>query len=56
MKMLMSKDSVRKMTWMTYGSELHAYLGDGVPKEYGGTGPELEGSALTVKYDADVKA
>lgn len=51
MKMLMSADSVRKMTWMTYGSELHAYLGDAVPKEYGGTGPSLAESAMTVSYD-----
>ncbi|KAF2717084.1 CRAL/TRIO domain-containing protein [Polychaeton citri CBS 116435] len=51
MKALVSRDAVKKMTWMTYGSELFKYLGKGVPKEYGGEGPELEGSAITPKYD-----
>jgi hypothetical protein len=50
MKMLMSSDSVKKMTWMTYGSELQRYLGEGVPGEYGGTGPSLEKSSQTVEY------
>ncbi|KAK5680290.1 Non-classical phosphatidylinositol transfer protein (PITP) [Elasticomyces elasticus] len=54
MKALMSSDSVQKMTWMTYGSALQQYLGDGVSKEYGGTGPSLAGSALTVKYDDEL--
>lgn len=51
MKLLMSKDSIQKMTWMTYGNQLHQYLGDGIPKEYGGTGPTLQEGAMTVKYD-----
>ncbi|KAI7241929.1 phosphatidylinositol transfer protein SFH5 [Hortaea werneckii] len=51
MKMLMSKDSIQKMTWMTAGNQLNQYLGSDVPKEYGGKGPALEGSAMTVKYD-----
>ncbi|KAK6395631.1 hypothetical protein LTR65_010649 [Meristemomyces frigidus] len=49
MKMLMSKDSIQKMTWMTYGDQLHQYLGEGIPKEYGGTGPSLRETATTVK-------
>ncbi|KAI7109407.1 hypothetical protein KC316_g19588, partial [Hortaea werneckii] len=53
MKMLMSKDSIQKMTWMTAGNQLNQYLGSDVPKEYGGKGPGLEGSATTVKYDSD---
>ncbi|KAI7396413.1 hypothetical protein KC336_g15701 [Hortaea werneckii] len=53
MKMLMSKDSVQKMTWMTAGNQLNQYLGSDVPKEYGGKGPALEGSGLTVKYDTE---
>lgn len=51
--MLMSKDSIQKMTWMTYGNQLNQYLGEDVPKEYGGRGSGLEESALTVKYDGE---
>lgn len=51
MKALMSKDSIQKMTWTSYGNTLDQYLGKDVPKEYGGNGPALEGSAWTVKYD-----
>jgi hypothetical protein len=51
MKALMSKDSIQKMTWTSYGNTLDQYLGKDVPKEYGGNGPALEGSAWTVKFD-----
>lgn len=51
MKALMSKDSVQKMTWTTYGNQLSHYLGDSIPKEYGGSGPPLAKTAMTVKYD-----
>jgi len=51
MKTLMSKDSVRKMTWTSDGNTLDRYLGKNVPREYGGDGLALAGSALTVKYD-----
>lgn len=51
MKALMSKDTIQKMTWMTYGNQLVQYLGDEAPKEYGGSGPSLDGNAETVKYD-----
>lgn len=53
MKGLMSKDSVRKMTWMSYGSELVNYLGPEVPKEYGGNGKALEEVGLTPKYQGE---
>ncbi|KAK5130978.1 hypothetical protein LTR08_001389 [Meristemomyces frigidus] len=53
MKMMMSKDSIQKMTWMTYGNQLYQYLGTDIPQEYGGGGPSLQGSALTVKYDGE---
>jgi phosphatidylinositol transfer protein SFH5 len=33
MKALMSKDSIQKMTWLTYGNQLHTYIGGDVPKE-----------------------
>lgn len=51
MKALMSKDSVQKMTWTSHGDKLDRYLGEDVPKEYGGNGPALVNSAWTVKYD-----
>jgi hypothetical protein len=51
MKALMSKDSIQKMLWTSYGNTLNQYLGTSVPKEYGGTGEALDGSAWTVKFD-----
>lgn len=51
MKMLMSKDSIQKMTWLTYGNQLAQYVGSDVPKEYGGTGEDLKATAITPKYD-----
>jgi hypothetical protein len=50
MKAIMSKDSIQKMTWMTYGKQLHTYLGSDIPKEYGGSGAPLQEKALTPKY------
>jgi hypothetical protein len=55
MKALMSKDSIQKMLWTSYGNTLNQYLGMNVPKEYGGAGAALEGSAWTVKF-GDVAA
>lgn len=51
MKMLMSKDSIQKMTWLTYGNQLVQYVGSDVPKEYGGKGEDLNVKAVTPKYD-----
>ncbi|TKA54246.1 hypothetical protein B0A55_12782 [Friedmanniomyces simplex] len=51
MKALVSNETVQKMTWMTYGSSLQQYLGDGVREDYGGSGPPLTESAITVVYD-----
>lgn len=56
MKMVVSKDTFQKMTWMTYGTQLSQYLGDDIPKEYGGNGPPLATTAITVKYDSGVAA
>jgi hypothetical protein len=50
MKALMSKDSIQKMLWTSYGNTLNQYLGMSVPKEYGGAGVALDGSAWTVKF------
>lgn len=51
MKLFMAKETIAKMEWMSYGSELHKHLGNSVPKEYGGSGPELSVSSETPKYD-----
>lgn len=51
MKLFMAKETIAKMEWMSYGSELHKHLGNSVPKEYGGSGPELSVSGETPKYD-----
>jgi len=53
MKALMSKDSVQKMTWLTWGSELHKYLGSDLPREYGGTGTSLAKGATTPRYSGN---
>jgi phosphatidylinositol transfer protein SFH5 len=50
MKALMSKDSIQKMTWLTYGNQLHTYIGEDVPKEYGGIGVPLQERSTTPKY------
>lgn len=52
MKALMSKDSIQKMTWLTYGNQLHTYIGDDIPKEYGGNSASLKERGLTPKYDS----
>lgn len=50
MQMFMAKETVAKMQWMSYGSELHKYLGSSVSKAYGGSGSALQGSGETPKY------
>lgn len=58
MQVFMSKETVKKMLWMSYGEELHKYLGDGVAGVYGGKGPELKdvGSTPLYKGHGDVDA
>ena len=51
MKALMSKDSIQKMTWLTYGNQLHTYIGTDIPKEYGGDSASLKETGLTPRYD-----
>ncbi|THX91090.1 phosphatidylinositol transfer protein SFH5 [Aureobasidium pullulans] len=53
MQVFMAKETVRKMQWMSYGEELHKYLGASVGKEYGGLGPELEGNSVTPSYEGE---
>lgn len=50
MKALMSSDSIQSMTWLTYGSELHNYLGSDIPKDYGGTAAPLAEAGLEPNY------
>lgn len=51
MQVFMAKETVAKMQWMSYGEELHKYLGEGVAKAYGGSGPELEENSVTPLYE-----
>ncbi|KAF2147764.1 CRAL/TRIO domain-containing protein [Myriangium duriaei CBS 260.36] len=51
MQIFMAKETVAKMKWMSYGTELHKDLGSDVPKAYGGSGAELVTSSRTPKYD-----
>lgn len=50
MKALMSSDSIQSMTWLTYGSELHNYLGSDIPSDYGGKGAPLKEIGLEPNY------
>ncbi|CAD0100701.1 unnamed protein product [Aureobasidium mustum] len=51
MQVFMAKETVAKMQWMSYGEELHKYLGSDVSKQYGGQGPELEVVGVTPLYE-----
>ncbi|KAF4553658.1 Phosphatidylinositol transfer protein SFH5-like protein [Elsinoe fawcettii] len=51
MKLIMAKETVAKMQWTSYGNQLYLDLGKDVSKAYGGSGPDLEGHAITPKYD-----
>ena len=50
MKALMSIDSIQKTTWLTYGNTLHTYIGQDVPKPYGGNAASLEERGITTKF------
>ncbi|CAD0108278.1 unnamed protein product [Aureobasidium uvarum] len=51
MQVFMAKETVAKMQWMSYGEELHKYVGEDVAKEYGGQGPGLEEVGVTPRYE-----
>jgi len=51
MRLVLPAQTVEKMKWMSYGSELYKDLGKGVAKVYGGDGPDLE-EGLTPRYSA----
>ncbi|KAF2133255.1 CRAL/TRIO domain-containing protein [Dothidotthia symphoricarpi CBS 119687] len=42
MKLVIAKETVKKFTVLSYGNQLATSLGQGVPKEYGGTTAELK--------------
>jgi len=51
MKMVLSKETVKKFTVLSYGEYLAAELGQGVPQVYGGKGGDLETSATTLQLE-----
>lgn len=49
MRMVLSKETVRKFTVLSYGNQLVGELGQGVPDAYGGKAGNLESVSETVK-------
>lgn len=51
MKLILSKETVKKFTVMSYPNQLATELGPSVPKAYGGTAEPLEtiGETLTME-------
>lgn len=56
MQMFMAKETVAKMKWMSYGTELYRDLGTSVPKAYGGSGAELASSGISPKGTGEDKS
>lgn len=51
MKAVLSKDSIQRMTWITYGNQLNTYISDDVPKVYGGNAAPLAEKGITTRYN-----
>lgn len=51
MKMVLSRETVRKFTVLSYGKDLAAELGTDIPEVYGGRGKPLEKASLTLKEE-----
>lgn len=51
-KMLVAKETAKKFTVLSYGNQLAAELGQGIPKEYGGTKAELKEVGEGMKFSA----
>ncbi|EON64667.1 hypothetical protein W97_03900 [Coniosporium apollinis CBS 100218] len=51
MKMVLSKETVKKFTVLSYGNQLAGELGSGVPGAYGGKAGALEGVGEAVKLE-----
>lgn len=56
MQIFMAKETVAKMKWMSYGTELHKDLGSSVPKAYGGKGADLATAGRSLKHGDVSKA
>lgn len=48
-KLILSKETIRKFTVLSYGNRLATELGPGVPAVYGGNGESLDQMGETVK-------
>lgn len=51
MKLLLSRETVKKFTVMSYANQLHTELGESVPEAYGGKTGELADVGKTVKLE-----
>jgi hypothetical protein len=51
MKLLLSRETVKKFTVMSYANQLVTELGPSVPKTYGGTAEELDVIGESVKLE-----
>ncbi|KAF2419031.1 CRAL/TRIO domain-containing protein [Tothia fuscella] len=51
MKVLLSRETVKKFSVLSYANQLHTALGGSVPKGYGGSGGSLEEVGETVKLE-----
>lgn len=54
MKLFMSAETAKKLVMITYGKDLAAELGDGVPEIYGGNGSDLKATAKTPRNEESV--
>ena len=50
MKLLLSKETVKKFSVLSYGQQLAGELSQNVPAEYGGQGGELKDVAIELNY------
>lgn len=50
MKMVVAKETAKKFTVLSYGNQLAAELGQGIPKEYGGTKGDLKEVGEGMKF------
>ena len=51
MRLMMNKDTAKKLTMLSYGDTLVKELGDSVPEVYGGKGKPLEAEGETLKTE-----
>lgn len=51
MKLVVAKETVKKFSVLSYGNQLAAELGQGIPKEYGGSGQPLKDAGEGMKLE-----